>query len=67
MFIQLQLLPNAIAEMYASVADTGVLTLSDRYGLVAALMDDTLSQEERRAVNRILRAVIKGRIQVTAA
>lgn len=61
---QLQLIPGAIAEMLASVADTGTLTLSDRYGLMAASMDDTLDEDERRAVNRLLRAVLRGRVKI---
>lgn len=65
MLIQLQLIPGAIAEMLASVSDTGMLTLGDRYGLLAATLDDSLSEEERRAVNRLLRAVVRGRVKVS--
>jgi hypothetical protein len=36
MFNPVQLLPGAISEILASVAETGILTLSDRYGLLAA-------------------------------
>ncbi|MBE9117728.1 hypothetical protein IQ249_17665 [Lusitaniella coriacea LEGE 07157] len=63
---QLQLIPGAIAEMLASVAETGMLTLNDRYGLMAASMDDTLDEDERRAVNRLLRAVLRGRVKIAA-
>ncbi|MFP4296869.1 MAG: hypothetical protein ACLFT0_03310 [Spirulinaceae cyanobacterium] len=66
MLIQLQLIPGAIAEMLASVSDTGMLTLGDRYGLLAATLDDSLSEEERRAVNRLLRAVVRGRVKVSS-
>jgi hypothetical protein len=66
MLIQLQLIPGAIAEMLASVSDTGTLTLGDRYGLLAATLDDSLSEEERRAVNRLLRAVIRGKVKVSS-
>ncbi len=45
-----------------SVAKSGYLTESDRYGLMAAVLDDTLCEEERRAVNRLLRFVVKGRV-----
>ncbi|MDY7014589.1 MAG: hypothetical protein SVX43_13505 [Cyanobacteriota bacterium] len=41
--------------------------LGDRYGLMAASMDDTLDEEERQAVNRILRSVVRGRLQVASA
>lgn len=66
MLIQLQLIPGAIAEMLASVSDTGKLTLGDRYGLLAATLDDSLSEEERRAVNRLLRAVVRGRVKFSS-
>jgi len=62
MFPQLQLIPGAIPEILASVTETGFLTLADRYGLLAASLDESLNEDERRAVNRLLRSVIKGRI-----
>lgn len=65
--IQMQLIPGAIAEILASTADTGILTLSDRYGLMAAILDDTLAEQERRAIDRLLRAVVRGRLQIDAS
>jgi hypothetical protein len=64
MFTPTQLIPGAISEMLASATETGMLTLTDRYGLMAAVCDDSLNEEERMAVNRILRAVIRGRIKI---
>ncbi|NEO26673.1 MAG: hypothetical protein F6K03_07190 [Kamptonema sp. SIO4C4] len=64
MLNQIQLLPGAIAEILASTTETGFLTVSERYGLMAAVLDDTLEEDDRRAVNRILRAIKRGRIQV---
>ena len=60
----LQLLPGAISEIIASVSDTGVLTLADRYGLMAATLDESLNDEDRGCVNRLLRAVIRGRVKM---
>jgi hypothetical protein len=60
----LQLLPGALSEMIASVAETGILTRADRYGLMAAILDESLSDDELAATNRLLRAVLKGRVQV---
>ena len=48
----LQLLPGAISEIIASVSDTGVLTLADRYGLMAATLDESLNDEEDRRSTR---------------
>ncbi|MEC4806083.1 MAG: hypothetical protein SAJ12_04000 [Jaaginema sp. PMC 1079.18] len=67
MLIQLQLIPGAISEMLASVSDTGMLTLSDRYGLLAATLDDTLTEEERRAINRLIRAVVRGKVKIASS
>ncbi len=59
-----QLLPGATAEILASVADTGVLTLGDRYGLMAATLDESLDEEERRSVDRLIRRIVRGRVKV---
>ncbi|HLO86943.1 MAG TPA: hypothetical protein VK203_18340 [Nostocaceae cyanobacterium] len=62
--LEIQLIPGAVSEIIASTADTGVLTLGDRYGLMAAILDGSLNEDEVRTINRLLRAVIKGRIKV---
>jgi hypothetical protein len=59
-----QLIPGAISEMLASVTETGCLTLADRYGLMAAVLDDSLDDECRHSINRLLRSVIKGRVKI---
>lgn len=58
------LIRSAVADMFAQVSYTGVVTLADRYGLLAAVMDESLSEEERRAVDRVLRAIHRGRLKV---
>ncbi|MEM9542097.1 MAG: hypothetical protein AAGA60_21695 [Cyanobacteria bacterium P01_E01_bin.42] len=63
---QLQLFHTAISEIFASATDTGILTLRDRYSLLAASLDERLAEDERRAINRLLRAVRRGKIQVAA-
>ncbi|TAF09580.1 MAG: hypothetical protein EAZ77_04960 [Nostocales cyanobacterium] len=60
----IQILPGAVSEIIASSADSGVLTLADRYGLMAAILDEFLEEEEEEALNRLLRRVVRGRIQV---
>lgn len=64
MFPTIQLLPGAISEILATVTETGVLTLADRYGLMAAALDESLPDEDRRSANRLLRSILKGRIQL---
>lgn len=58
------LLPGAIAEILASVTSTRVLTKADRYGLLAAILDESLCEEERSTIDRLLRSVCRGRIQI---
>ncbi|WP_017302953.1 hypothetical protein [Spirulina subsalsa] len=64
MLNQLQLIPGALADIMASVADTQTLTIGDRYGLMAALLDDSLQEDERRAIDRILHAVRRGNVRL---
>ena len=56
----LQLIPGALAELFAQTSATGVITLADRYGLMAAIFEEDLAEEERQAIDRILRAVCRG-------
>jgi len=62
--MQLQLLPNAISELFAQVSASGRLTLADRNGLMAAMLDESLEEEQRSAIDRLIRALCKGRIIV---
>ncbi|MDB9494500.1 hypothetical protein PN441_06880 [Spirulina major CS-329] len=61
---QLQLLPGSISAILADAAETKTLTKSDRYGLLAAILDDTIEDDERRAIDRILRSVHRGRVSI---
>ncbi|MGC9526698.1 MAG: hypothetical protein ACP5D7_14280 [Limnospira sp.] len=61
---QIHLIQSALGDLFAQVNLTGQLTLADRYGLMAAILNDSLSYEERRCVDRLLRAVLRGRIAV---
>lgn len=64
MLPQVQLLQSALSDMFAQANSTGCLTLADRYGLLAAILDDSLTDEERRCIDRLIRAVYRGRIRV---
>jgi len=61
----LNLLPGAINELIVTVTDTHRLTKADRYGMMAAILDESISEEERGSLDRLIRSLIKGRIQVT--
>ena len=62
--MQVNLLPDALSELFVHVSRTGCITLADRYGLMAAVLDESLCEEYRSAIDRLLRAVSRGRIMV---
>lgn len=64
MFIPVRLLPGAISDLFAHASNSGILTLADRYGLMAAILEDSISEEERAAIDRLLRALLRGRMRV---
>jgi len=65
MLPQLQLLPGAISEIMVSSHQLGYLTVADRYGLLAATLDESLDESERRCINRMVRSVYRGRLRVS--
>lgn len=60
----LKLLPGSISEMLATARETGQLKRADQYGLMAALLEESLSEDETRAINRLLRSVKQGKVEV---
>ena len=64
--LDLNLLPGAINELIANVSETHQLTLLDRYGLMAAILDENATEEELRSINRLIRSLLRGKIQVVA-
>lgn len=63
--LSINLIPGAINELLATVADTHCLTKADRYGMMAAILDEATTEEERGSLDRLLRSFAKGRIQVS--
>ncbi|HBL59346.1 MAG TPA: hypothetical protein DDZ80_12765 [Cyanobacteria bacterium UBA8803] len=64
MKVQLRLIPGAIADLFAQVSHSGQITLADRYGLLAALLEDTLTEDERASIDRMLYALHRGRMRI---
>jgi len=60
----IHLLPGAIAEIVVAVTNTRKLTIADRYGLMAAILNGSLNDEETQSIDRILHALRRGRIKV---
>lgn len=59
-----ELLPGAISALFADALNTGTITPSDRYGLMAAIMTDDLDSDERSAVDRLIRLIKRGKIKM---
>ncbi|WP_341738915.1 MAG: hypothetical protein ACM65L_08380 [Microcoleus sp.] len=58
------LIPCALGELFADVNHHRYITIADRYGLMAAIFDETLTEEEKRSIDRLLRAVYRGKIKL---
>lgn len=61
---QIMLLPFGLPEMLAQVTDTGRITIADRYGLMAAVLDESLGEEYRSCIDRMLHALHRGRLKM---
>lgn len=64
MTLQVCLLPTALIEMAIAAHRSGKLTLADRYGLLAAVLDESLPEAERQQLNRLLYSLRRGRLEV---
>lgn len=64
MLVPVSLLPGAVSELFAQAIESGRITLNDRYGLMAAILEDSLEVEERQAIDRLLRSVCRRKIAV---
>lgn len=58
------LLPGALSDLFAQVSSSGRMTKADRYGLMAAILNEELGVEERSVIDRLLRAVRRGHLTV---
>ena len=58
------LLPLALGDIFANANAKGYITLADRYGLMAAIFDESLPEDEKRSIDRLIRSICKGRIKV---
>jgi len=64
MLAQVRLLPGAISDLFVQVSISGKITLADRYGLMAALLEEEISEEERASIDRLFYAVCRGRMKI---
>lgn len=59
-----RLIPGALSDLFAQVSYTGRLTIADRYGLMAALLEEALAEEEKASIDRLLHATCRGRMKI---
>jgi len=66
MSVQLRLLPGAISDLFAESSNSNQITLADRYGLLAALLEESITEEERASIDRMLYSLHRRRIRVVS-
>ncbi|GAB4305975.1 MAG TPA: hypothetical protein IGS52_04250 [Oscillatoriaceae cyanobacterium M33_DOE_052] len=60
MLVQGNFYKFTISEIFYQIWHSGQITYHHRWGLMSALMQDSLNQEEREAIDRLLHAVRRG-------
>jgi hypothetical protein len=50
--------------MFVQVTATGKISQADRYGMMAALTDSSVNEDDRRSIDRILYALRRGQVHV---
>jgi len=60
----IQPLPSAISEIFLQTTLSGKITLADRYGLLAVLLDESISEEEICCIDRLFYSLRRGRVQI---
>ena len=62
----IDLLPHGMADMFIQATNSGALTLADRYTIKMAVLKESLSDEERQVIDRLLYAIRKGRVRLVS-
>ncbi len=58
------LCPAKLSEIAANISDSGTITAAERHELMAALLDDALSVEEKVMIDRLIYAYRRGRLHL---
>ena len=64
MRLQICPLQSSLAELFAEASNSGRITLADRYGLMATLLQESISEEEMNTIDRLLYGVRRGWLKV---
>ena len=54
--LSINLIPGAINDLIATVIETHCLTKADRYGMMAAILDESTTDEERGSLDLLRKA-----------
>ncbi|MDB9515553.1 hypothetical protein PN466_01065 [Roseofilum reptotaenium CS-1145] len=65
MEVSLHLLPCGLSDLIVQAYTKRKLTQADRYGLMAAILDPNLSEEEQQAIDRLFYLYYRGRLELT--
>lgn len=57
-------LPSASLELFAEIIQKGQITAADHYRLSRALSNNSLDEEEKDSINRLLYSVRRGLLQL---
>ncbi len=64
MLIQGNFYKLTISEIFCKIWRSGKITYLERWGLMSALLKDSLTEDEMDAINRLLHAVRRGWLRV---
>lgn len=56
-----------VSELFFQIWRSGKITRTDRYSLRAALLEESLSEEDKAAIDRLLHAVRRGWLLLDSA
>ncbi|MDJ1179338.1 hypothetical protein PJF56_10725 [Roseofilum sp. BLCC_M91] len=65
MEFSLNLLPCALSDVIVQAYTKRELTQADRYGLMAAILEQNLTEEEQHAIDRLIHSYYRGRLKLT--
>ncbi len=64
MIVYVNFYKQTVSEIFYQIWQTKQISPRHRWGLMSALMQDSLSEDERDAIDRLLHAVRRGWLQV---
>lgn len=63
-FPQVCMLPSAIPDLFYEITTSRKITLAERYALMTALLQNSLSEDEERLLNRLFYALRRKWVEI---